>query len=649
MTDSQPRPPQDGPPADGPPPPGAPGPGSASGSVPESMPESMPDPAPAAGEAPLELEPVEVASEAPASPEGGGAPTPPVRAGPGTLALLILFLALGLGLRIGHAVEVGPLSASWEADGFALTFTGRPWSALNRERPPGFGMLSAALARQLPVVSVDDARLLAIGLSFASWMAAVLCAAVLAGVTGLVRPSVLRAATWMAGVWAIHPTLVASSITPQPEVVLGGTACLLVAALAWVRARPHLLSVLAAVVAGGVFVTVGGVVAAAALVVGCVVYLLPVPAVGRALLVLVGLGAVLAAGWFVQRGPDAERPWLPDVVWARSFTALADIEPPHPNNIPSHVDLRARQALLQAKRGLLEREPLWLLRSFGDRLLADGLGPHRFERALTVLGLPEEDVEVDGSAPDGPGRAPYRLALGFFDLFLRGGCFLFALAVLGMLKRGGAPSCWPRAGAVVAALLWLVLLVLGAAGPWALAPFDVLLLGVAGAGVASTDPRRVWTRRLAFGLGGLLLCSFLYTAGWADRRLSPCVAKAGERFDKGQQLVALLADGGPAPGDEAFRAADIMSSWYAPLLRLPEPGYHYAQQALEVFAGSDRTDPCIELLVRLQVESLRFAEAAQLAEDFHATKGRDDKRSMILLEWVFDEERRAEGLPRQMP
>jgi len=587
------------------------------------------------------------APAAPSDPSDSSVPPPAAPVvpppGPGVVLLLVVALLVGVGLRVGLAYRLPAPVSEWEADGFVTAWLGRPWSALNRERPPGSGWLVAALARQLPTASVLAVRWLGVGLSLLGLWCAFACAASVAAVSGVRRPSALRACAWMSLLWAVHPTLLMGSVSPTPGVVLGGLACLLLASLALLRSKPGLLALGLTTLCASAFVCTAGIGGAVALAVGVVVYVLPVPGLLRCLTALVLLGCVFAAGWWVQRGPDPGRPWLPDTTWARSFSALVRQVPPHPNDIPSHADLRARQTLALAQQALRETPPLEIATATLQRLGFELLGPRRFEPLLDAVVAGSQDTPADST------RRSLLLGLDYFDLFVRGGLLLFLCAVIGMLARP-SKGYWPRAACVVAGVAWLLVLVLGACDPFALAPLDLVLLALAGAGVAGTNPQRIWTRRLSFGLGGLLLCSLLASAGLGDRPLSSWLTTLDQPGQEGRLIVALLADGGPTTAEDQLRAAELLARHTAPLQRLPEPALAFADAALVELVNGPNADAAVEMLVRTQVENLLYADAAELAENYHVSRGRDpDKRSMMLLEWVQNEQRAAENLPQRKP
>jgi len=610
-------------------------------------PSDLPQPAAPEG-LPLEPEtgsqgssgqPTQPALETPGSTGPSGAPP---AAGVGTFMLLLLALVVGIALRVGFAHQLGPEVADWEADGFVTAWEGRPWGSLNRVRPVGSALVLTQLGRVLPVATVESVRLMSIGLSVLGLLAAMMCAASLGSITGLTRRSSLRAASWIACLWAVEPTLIRSAVSPAPELVMGTTACLLVAALAQLRRTPNVFTWLLACVGGAGFVLAGGLLSAVALSVGVVVYLIPVPRLKRALVILAGLAVVLGTGWFAQRGPDAERAWRPDVAWAYSAGSLMGAPKPHPNNISTDGDRRASDLLDAVQQGVAVQQPLTVARTWLGRLAFDLLGPRRLEPLALAAGLPEDELQR-------PESVNVTFVLGLFELFLMGGLLLFSMTVVGLVGPGSAPACWPRAGVIVAVVAWLLLLTLGAVGPGALAPFVLLMLGVAGAGVAGTDPRRAWTRRLAFAVGGVLLSTFLFTSGWRDEPTEPWLEGLGMTAGEGSLVVDLLADGGPAAGPDLYRTANLLSIWSAPFQRMPEVAQRYAEQSAMSLAPTESADQAVEMLVRTYVECRDFAEAARLAEEYHTSMGSQDKRSMFLLDWVQEEQRKTEGLPLRHP
>jgi len=565
-----------------------------------------------------------------------------------SFVFLLLALAVGVVLRIGYAESPEVGVGEWEADGFVATWEGRSWGSLNRVRPPGLPFVLSQVGKVLPVKGLADVRLLSVGLSVLGLMAAWLCAGALAAVSGLKRRSMVRAAGWMTAVWAVQPTLLMSSISPTPELLTGLTACLLVACLAYGRSSPSGLSWLLTTLAAAAFLVCGGILAAVAVTLGVIVYLLPVPPAGRALVVLCALTVALATGWFVQRGPDGERPWAPDTAWAYSGRAMLGASGPHPNDIPTHADLRARQTIQTAFDAARDAGVGTIARLWGGRLVYQLLGARRLEPLALSAGRAFESAG-DADASMEATSSPAVLGLGLFDLFLRGGLLLFALTVIGLVGRGGSASSWPRAGVVVGALVWLLMLAVGAHGPLAVAPFDLLLLGVAGAGVVGADPAKAWTRRLAFAVGGVLLATFLWTAGWRDAPLDRWITDVGHGSGEGRYLVSVLQDGGPSEGQGQYSAAHFLSLWNTPLLRLPEPANRRAAEAWKQLISTERADAALELLVRTLVECQRYADAARLAADFHSSMGVGDTRSSLLLHWVQDEQRKSENLPIRRP
>lgn len=574
-------------------------------------------------ELPLDAAPTEVPAEA-AQPdaEPHAAPADPLpAAGFGSLLWLLLALAAGLAVRVGWAREFAGGVAEWEADGFVWTLLGRPEDALNRLRAPGGPWLLGRLGDVWLAESILAVRLICVGLSAVGLLAAVVAAGCVARLTDLTQRSLLRAAAWMAWIWAVHPSLVASSISPVPEVVVAIPAALLVAGLAWRGAGGGLPAWLFSLAAATCVVLVGGSAWAVLLVVGLVVFLAPVPrpipAVGAGLLV----AAALAVGAWVQAGDDPERPWLPDTAPMHSLLALGPHADRSWGQTSSNTDLRELEVVDLVLEDVVT-VPGELALALLERLAFEQLGPDRF---LPVFEQWLPDVLDD---PD----ANPTLPLGLFDLFVRGGLILFALTVLG-IARPKSESAWPRGAVVVGWLVGLFVLTAGAIGPFALVPLDVVLLGLAGAGVVGMDPRRPWPRRIAFVVGGALLCSFLFAGGWRPRPLRPWTTELTHINGDGGALVPLLV---PETADPRM-AANLLMMSNAPLLRMPRHALDQALLALE----RDPTSPEVnELYVRALVECGRFEEAAQLAEAAH-TGARGDKRRKVFFEWVLDEQRRV--------
>lgn len=542
---------------------------------------------------------------------------------------LVAFLVLGVGLRMAHASALEGRVHEWEADGFVQAWEGRPWGAWNRLRPPALGMLLNRANDLYDLPTAGAVRWACVGLSVLGLLAAFELARSLSRHTGLDRRSALQAASWAAAIWAVHPTLIRSAVSPTPELLVGPALCLVLSRLVarrtggWVSLAGLALCAALAVVAGGAIVLLA--------MLACVlVYLLPVPRLPVTLRALSVVAVAAGALWIVQRGPDPTRTWLPDTAPMHSFMSLIDAPPPHPNDLPTNSDRRELLLADITRRALRDTPPTDVLREFGLRLRRDALGTARLEPLLT------------GTTLDAPG---WQAGLGAFDLFLRGGLLLFACTVLGLLRRRERSSSLPRAGAVVGLLVYLVASVAGAVGPLSLAGFDLVLLGVAAGGVAGTSADRGWTRRLAFLVGGVLLCTFLYTAGMKVEPLSPWIDDAGQLQHEGAMLVDLLDRPEPENPVAELSIANLLMQPGAPLLRQPEAALTHSLQATHLLPTDDAS---LEVLIRAHVEAASYRDAARLAEaglGVHPAGSMEAKRMELMLDWVRQEQRLSQGLP----
>jgi len=224
---------------------------------------------------------------------------------------------------------------------------------------------------------------------------------------------------------------------------------------------------------------------------------------------------------------------------------------------------------------------------------------------------------------------------------MRGGLLLFALAVLGLTRRKEVTSSWPRAAIAVAGLVLLIVGAATAVGPLALASLDLVLLGSAAAGVAAADPARPWTRRLAFMVGGTLLCTLLITGGVDDKPLDPWLQDMGHHQHEGEQVAVLLQHGGPSNLIDELRACHLLSRPQAPFLRRPRLAMAHALAAT-MFAPDN--DDAVVALISSQAECGLYREAAMLAESAHsaAPSGTEQARRMeLMLDWVVKEQRDA--------
>lgn len=574
-------------------------------------------------------------------------PAPPLRRSPsvGLWLVLIGAVLLGLALRVGHAWELRDEAFEWEADGFVVAWEGRSLESWNRLRPPGLGLVMTGLREALGLETVLLVRLACVALSLLGLLAAVDLARALSRATGLGRRSLVGAAAFAALVWAVHPTLLRQAVTPTPELVVGPLACLALSRLVVFGARPGVWSwlVLALAVVG--VCLGGGLAVVLALMVGVLVDLLPVPrfsvAVAPLALLLVGLAAF---GW-IQSGGGLQRPWLPDTAGLHSVAALLELDPPHPDDIPAAADRREILHLQALRRGVAGVDPWFAGRALFERIRRDALGPGRLEPLLAFKQAPSGVLlpEVE-PAPPPPVSNDLLLALGYWDLFLRGGSVLFSLTVLGLMRRREHHSTLPRAAVTIAILLYGLLSVCFAIGPLSLSTVDLLLLGVAAGGVAGGDPRQLWLRRLAFAVGGILTCTLLYTAGLKLEPLSRWTAELSHVAREGRQLVRLLDT--PDPGDVVaeVRIAELLMRPTSPLLRMPEAALTHALQATQLLPTHDDT---LEVFVRAQVEAGNFRDAARGAEGgvaLHPAGTLQAKRWELMLDWVRQEERMAAGL-----
>lgn len=598
----------------------------------------IPAPEPRADLPVSDAEPVPAADRPDQAPDGSppaeAAPPPAAPADPGAglqAVLCLLAILVGLALRLGHGATLDGWVGEWETDGFVMAYEGRPWDADNRVRAPGHGLLLGRLAESLPDGAQVSVRWLSVGLSLLALLAAFQLVASASRATGMGRRSVARGCAFVATLWAVHPTLIRAAVSPTPESLTGGALCLLVAGLCRLRVRPGLVGWLGLTVGAALSVLVGGSVVALALVIGLLVYLLPVPRVLPALGALSAVVLALAAGWFVQRGPDPGRPVVPDTAPVHALLALTDTPPPHPNDAPIDADVRAVQTLERAGQALGHADPLALALELARRAGPDLLGPRRLVPLLRPGGLALFSGAEGVWVPN---------VLGLWDVFLRGGLLLFALAVVGMARRKQEHSSWPRAGLMVGLVSLVLLSVAGAVGPLAMAPVDLLLLGAAGGGMAAADPRRPWTRRLAFAVGGVLLCTFLITAGVEDQPLTSWTRQLTHHQDEGALLVDILDDGGPDSALARRRAATLLTWPGAPFLRRPTAALVHALEATKL---DPEDGEAVELLIRAQAEVGDFAQAARLAEGAQAATQDtfQAKTFELLLDWVLKEQRDA--------
>src|SRR6185503_7788922 len=77
---------------------------------------------------------------------------------------------------------------------------------------------------------------------------------------GAPRDAALRGCAWLVAAWALSPTLLTVSARPLPETVMGGAACLVLAAVASPRPRAWLARLAWLGAALTLFVLLGGLV-----------------------------------------------------------------------------------------------------------------------------------------------------------------------------------------------------------------------------------------------------------------------------------------------------------------------------------------------------------------------------------------------------
>lgn len=522
------------------------------------------------------------------------------------------WLGLGLAVRIWWAARDTLPVSEWSARGFVQAWHQTTLGDWNRFTPPLAGWLLPRIhaARGLP--EILDVRLASLGLSLAALAAACLLAALLARSTRLPRRSLGRGLCWLTAVWALHPSLVATAVEPSNDGLLGGALCLALCgpaltlaghgALGWVLLA---LGSLLALLAGGVAVAV-------ALAVGLLVFLLPIPRLGQLLRVTSALLAAGVLAWTLQ-GLGAEgRLATPDAGPAASLSALMQSVQPRQDELAVHPDVRVAEAYADVGAALEHADVGHLLAAAFERVLLEQLAPIRF-RDTDALAWP----------------------LGLLDLFLRGGALLFAVAVLGRLKPR-QDSAWPRAGVAVALVLLALLRAVAGVGPWAWAPLDLVLLGVAAAGATASRADRSGTRRLAFAAGGLVACSLAVAPALSDTAPSTWTRDLGHPSPWGADLVRRLASGGPTDTAGHVGVAELLMLHQMPSLRMPEAALDHARRALEL---SPTDDAATGALLRAYVENLRLDDALDLGDGWHPQDPAWTVRSRMMPGWVREQAR----------
>jgi len=541
------------------------------------------------------------------------------------LVSLLLALAVGLGVRWLWIDQLEGPVAGWEADAFVRAAEGRPAWPLdeagphNRMRPPLAAWLHHALGEAFALDATRARRLGAAGASLGALLCAFVLAVALGARTRAGLRSVATAAAAVTWAWALVPTLGALSVRPTNDLLLGSGVCLALAGLASMRGPLALLGWLLAALGVAVASLAGGVLALVALGAAALVDLVRLPAPRRALAVLALLAVGAAGGIVAQRGPD---PGPLVRLQGAPLHALADLVGvrPDPDDqiLPAYEAREAR--LLERTR---EATAALGARELGARLMRravlDAFAPRRFAELV--------DVPVAAS--------------GLLDAFLRGGLLLYAAAMAGSLaprrraKADAAVGPVPRAAVAVG----LAVLALGgvatATHPFALGAVDLVLVGLAGAGMAGAGEEGRGVRRVAFGIGGVLLLAPAVAGLVTAHAPDPWLLRLGQDEARAARAVALL-DEGPADAAGHLELSAILQHDAMPFLRLPEPALAHALAA----SASGRLDmQTTRAIAFAYVETLDFDAALALAEETYALAGPDDKAARVLLEGVTYEKR----------
>jgi hypothetical protein len=433
------------------------------------------------------------------------------------------WLSLGLGLRVAAVLGLRSTAAEWEADGFVRAWEGWTWGAWSRVRPPGWDWLLAVLGRVCGRGDVLALRCGCVGLSVLSLACAWLFVCALVRRLGAPREASVRGCTWLTAAWALCPTLLAASVRPLPETVLGGAACLVLAAVASPRPGAWLARFALLGAALTLFVLLGGLVSALALVAGLLVFLVPLPRLPVALGAVGAVALALVIGWRVQRGPDDSRRWEPDAAPAYGLAALLDAQIAPTGSTPIDPDVRLAEVRTIALDRVQEAGPASVAAALGTRLLVDQSGPERL---------------ADVAALAWPGA--------LLDALLRGAALLLALATLARLPRTPGAGA-TRAALAAGAAAWLLLGLAGAASPLALAPLDLVLVAAAAAGrPAGGQPAALAVDR------GCRRCAGPAGRARGHARRQRLVAPTGPRQPAGG------AAGGPAQGRRTGRHAGAL-------------------------------------------------------------------------------------------
>ncbi len=532
------------------------------------------------------------------------------------VAWLLVWLVVGVVLRTGLARAGQDTFREWEADGFV-----RAWEPAdgNLLRPAGFGWLLALLGHIAGRGAALGLRLACLGVSLLSLMAGWVLVLMMARSTRLAQWSVWKGCAWLTAIWAISPTLVESGVRPIPELALGGTLCLLLAAVSAWGERPSVLRWLALTLALTAALLLGGVVVGVAVVAATLVYLAPVPRLPAALSVLLAVVVAGACAWQAQASANGGR-WSPDSAPAWSLVALTEAPLALDASLPIDPPRREAFVLAQALREASELGALRLGALFGRRLVADQIGPARLS-----------------------GHGGAALSLAVLDAVLRGGALLFAVATLALVRRSQESSL-PRAAIATGLLVFGLLAVGCATSPFALAPFDLLVAAVAAVGVAGSRPQGAGTRWLGFGLGGAMMASLVATAALTHQEPSGWSRRLVHETGQGQALVAVLRDAGPSDARGHQLAALLLSDPAAPFQRLPVAARQHAEASVALAPDDSQA---LLALVRAELENLDFDRARALAGTLLGDDGRLTPQARVALGGIAELERRlrAERLP----
>jgi len=531
---------------------------------------------------------------------------------------LVLWLGLGLALRLILAWAERGSAREWEAEGFVRAWEGWGSGDVSGMRPAGFNWLMAAVGQLAGSGDLLGLRLACAGLSLASLAAGWVLVVFLAGSVREPPASAWTACTWLTAIWAMSPTLVEVGVRPLPELAVSGALCLvLAAAVAWGgRPGPARWLLLASALAAALLL--GGLIVALAVLVAVLVYLAPLPRLPVALSVLV---AVLAAGtcaWLAQSGPAGTRRFAADAAPAFGLAALADASFLRDGSLPIDPQRRDAFVVAAAWRAARAQGAVRVAAAVGRRLIVDQLGPARLEHL---------------------GWATLPAAL--LDAFLRGGALVLAAATLRLLRRGEEASL-PRAALLTGVLVLGVLAVAGATSPFALGPLDLLVAAVAAVGLARGRP--LGARIPRFALGGAVLAALVASVALTRQQPSEWSQRLTHQRQQGSRLVALLSGAGPQDVAGHGHAVVLLADPAAPFQRLPDAARRHAEAGVALAPDDQQA---LLALVQADLENLEFERARSLVSTLVGGDGLLLPQARVLMAGIADQERRlrAERLP----